>query len=109
MGFADGPADGQPEPESAEPREDVGASLLKRVEDHPQPVGRNADAGVADLDLGRPHRRSRSVHGDSSAARRELDGVAQQIPEDLLQSMWIAILPSSLSRPCPIANPICLA
>ncbi len=85
--------DRQPEPAAAEPAADCDVGLGERIEDRFQPIGRDADAGVAHLEAQHaPVVRSgdfvdRQLH---RAAVGELDGVADQVEQDLPQLAGIA-------------------
>jgi Putative transposase len=77
----------------AEPQTSMGwrhraIGLAKSFEDDRQHFGANADADVSDAnhDL-RPHALDPNVH--PAMPRRELHGVRQEIPEHLLQPLWI--------------------
>src|SRR5207237_7571148 len=60
-------------------------ALLESLEDSGQDLGRDADAGIAHLDRDRVRLRA---HGDvdPAALRGELDGVGDQVRDDLLQA-----------------------
>src|SRR5207247_2382683 len=63
--------------------------LPEAVEDNRQEPGRDPDARVADDDLDvRVHALEVNLH--APALRRELDGVHQQVPHDLLQAIGVA-------------------
>src|SRR4051812_47526460 len=63
-------------------------SLPESVEDKRQERGIDADAGVGDaqFDLALGGRRRRR---DGASGRCELDGVGQQVPDNLLQSLAV--------------------
>ena len=64
-------------------------ALTQSVEDIGQHVGRDALPGVADDDLDvRPN--ALELDLDSPILRGELDGVVQQVPDDLLQPAGVA-------------------
>ena len=80
----------------------AGVGLLERLEDQPLLLGRDADAGVGDLDRDRAlhepqNRMIRRPSGDHRlhphrhlALRGELEGVRQQVLQNLLQALGVA-------------------
>ena len=81
--------DGKPEAQAAMPAGRGGIRLAEAVKDVGQEFGLDAFAGVGDADF--------QVGIDPLAAApgparpgRELDGVGEQIPEDLLEAIGIA-------------------
>ena len=83
------PDDREPEAEAAGLARRSGIRLAKALEDVRQEIGADADAGVADDDLD-VRVDALEPHLDPAALRRELDGVGQQVPHDLLQPIGIA-------------------
>src|SRR5437667_54384 len=92
-GHGDGPAervhellhDAQPEPDTAGAAGAALADLVEGLEDRVQVVGRDARAGVADLDHDPTGASSRVRHHGDPPRLRELDRVVDQIVDDLLQ------------------------
>ena len=78
------PHDREAEPEAALRARARGIRLPERFEDPAEELRRDAAAGIADPDHGV---RARAVEGqgDASISRRELDGVGEQVPDDLLE------------------------
>src|SRR6185437_7760731 len=66
-----------------------GIVLAERIEHERQPLGRESDARVLDEHLPVPVD-ARERRRDRTAARRELDGVAQHIPHHLLEPVRVA-------------------
>ena len=79
----------QAESGAATPRAASLLGLVELVEDALQLVGGDADALVCDVDAHSVGVGHRHVDGHRPAARRELDGVRQQIEEDLLQAPFV--------------------
>ena len=65
-------------------------ALLEAVEDDRQQLGADAGAGIADDDL---EVRADPPQGelDAAVSRRELDRVHQEVPDDLLQTVRVAV------------------
>src|SRR5438067_753978 len=81
--------DRQPEPQPPVRARARAVGLPEALEDVRQEVGRNPDARVTHADHG-VMRVAREPDGDAPAARRELDGVGDEVPDDLLQPVAIA-------------------
>src|SRR5258708_13844435 len=77
--------DRQAEAESALRAPARRVALLESLEDSGQDLGRDADAGIAHLDGDRVRLRARG-DVDPAALRSELDGVGDQVRDDLLQA-----------------------
>src|SRR4029453_3197595 len=82
--------EGEPDTEAALVPSAPALALLEAVEDERQQLAADAGAGVADHDLGV---RVDALEGelDPAVSRRELHGVHQKIPDDLLQAIRIAV------------------
>src|SRR5262245_7190262 len=77
--------DRQPQPETTVPARGRTVRLAKSVEDVRKKGGIDADPAIGDRNADAPINLL-SADRDSSVIRRELDGVRQQIPQDLLQA-----------------------
>ena len=86
--FHDLLGDGQAEPEPAMRARGAHLRLAESVEHMRQEFALDADAGVGHFD-GHHGAVAARGHGDAAALRRELHGVAQQIPDHLLQAAGI--------------------
>ena len=91
------PADGQAEPGAAEAGADRGIGLGEALEDARMRLRRHADPGIRHLQPQphaalRPHRAGAHQH---AAEARELDGVADQVEQDLLD---VAAVPAERER-----------
>ena len=94
-------ADGEPESGAAEPASGGGIGLREGGEESPDLVGRNADAGVGDLDAKRERIRvlSRAVHRDEDVPRiGELDRVPGEVEQHLPNSARVADDPARRIR-----------
>src|SRR3989442_9980304 len=80
--------DREPEPGAAVLAAGAAVGLLERLEDDSLLVGRDADAGIADREghRARVARRDAQAHG---ALLRELEGVGDEVLQDLLQARRI--------------------
>ncbi len=95
-------ADGQAEAGAAVLARGAGVGLLEGLEDEPLLLRRDADAGVLDGEgddllglaqhrvIDAPARRGKADTDVHMALRRELDGVGEQVLEDLLQALRVA-------------------
>ena len=98
------PADGQAQAGAAEAPRGGGVGLRERLEQHVELLGRDADAGVAHLEAQRRpvvplvHEPDGHRH---LAALGELDGVADQVGEDLAQAPRVAAQGRRARRPRP--------
>ena len=93
--LGEAPADREPEPRAAVPAGGRRVDLAERLEEPAHPVGRDADAGVADVDVIDRRvsgARSRLAAGRDHdlAALGELDGVGQQVEHDLAEAARVA-------------------
>jgi hypothetical protein len=68
---------------------DSAVGLPEALEDVGQKFGADPCARVGDGDLGAVAR-AREPHLDRALARRELDGVREEVPEDLLETVGVA-------------------
>ena len=96
-------ADGEAEAGAAVLARGAGVGLLEGLEDEPLLLRRDADAGVLHGEgdhllglgqhrvIGAPARRGKADANLDVAMRRELDGVGQQVLEDLLQALRVAV------------------
>ena len=89
-------ADGEAQAGAAVAARHRGVAQLERLEQLGHAVGVDADAGVADLDA--QHRHGAAAVGDERAQlhlahRGELDGVAEQVVDDLRQPRPVAEQP----------------
>src|SRR5262249_52325707 len=96
VGLDDRPGDGQAEAKATEPADVTGLALGEGVEDAGQQPRLDADAVVdaADDQLGTVGAGGRPVVGsdqDRAAGGRELDGVLDEVPEDLLEPGGVAL------------------
>src|SRR5215472_5581090 len=83
------PDDRQPQPQSALRACRRAVRLAKSIEDVRQEFGFNAQASVSDRNVClRIHRVNPNAH--PTMLGRKLNRVAEQVPEDLLQAIWIA-------------------
>ena len=95
-------ADGQAQAGAAVLARGAGVGLLERLEDEPLLLGRHADARVLDGEgddllglaqhrvIDAPARRGEADADIHMALRRELDGVGEQVLEDLLEPLRVA-------------------
>ena len=96
-------ADGEAEAGAAVFARRAGVGLLERLEDEPLLLRRDADAGVLDGEgddllglaehrvIGAPALRGEADANLDVAVRGELDGVGQQVLEDLLETLRVAV------------------
>ena len=90
MRFGDVPHDREPEAEPAVTARAGAVGLAEALKHQRQEVRANALSRVVDDDF--RHRFARAqLELDLPVGRRELDGVRQQIPHDLLQPLGIAL------------------
>ena len=93
--LGEAPADHQPQAGAAIDAGDRGVGLAERLEQAVDAVGRDADPGVAhgeeELDQAVPLARRRVDLQADLAARRELDGVVEQVDQDLPQAAGVAL------------------
>src|SRR5207249_8761829 len=83
--------DGEPEPEAGLPlRRPGGVRLAEGVEDVGMEVGADALARVAHGDARQPVLAFQR-YLDAAAPGRELERVAQEVPDDLLQPLGVAV------------------
>ena len=81
--------DGEPQAEPAMPPGGGGVGLAEAVEDLGEELGPDADAGVDDADLDvRVDPLQEDL--DPAALGRELDGVGEEVPDDLLEAGGVA-------------------
>src|SRR5262249_41826375 len=89
-------ADGQPQPQTVRPAAGGVSTLLEGLEDAWQDLGLDADTRVADLDdqpvavdtgagVSVGSLRVAGADADHAAGRRELHGVLDQVPDNLLE------------------------
>ena len=79
----------RPRPEPAVPPRGGGVGLAEAVEDVGEELGLDADAGVDDADLDvRVDPLQEDL--DLAALGRELDGVGEEVPDDLLEAGGVA-------------------
>jgi hypothetical protein len=86
--LGDVPHDGEPESEATMHATSAGFGLPEGIEDEREELGRDPAPAVGhgDLDV-RAHALEHDLH--RPALRRELDGVGQQVPDELLQTVRI--------------------
>ena len=82
--------DRQPESESAVLPRRRPVGLAERLEDVREEFARDSAARVGDRDLD-TRRRATHTHVNRAVVRRELDGVGQQVPHDLLQPRGVTL------------------
>ena len=105
--LGEAPADGEAEAGAAVPARDRRVRLAERLEQPAHLVGGDADAGVADVDVDLPRstsfRRPAPVaaptRDDDLALLGELDGVRQQVEEDLAEPAQVADTAGGSSPP----------
>src|SRR5262245_47940473 len=85
MHFDEVPHDGKAQPEAAEGTRHAAVALRETVEHVRQDIRLDPDAGVGDADFGAVAIGAQT-YGHAPSRRRELDGVAHQVPDDLLQA-----------------------
>ena len=97
-------ADREPEPGAPVAARGRGVDLAERLEEAAEPVGRDADAGVADregqLVEARPFQPVGGHRQDDLAPLGELDRVREQVQEDLAEARHVA----DDHRRCPVAH-----
>ena len=90
------PSDGHAEAGSLYPADRRGTLAFKRLEDLLRELRTHADAVVADAELvlctvAHGSGKLPDTHGDRAARRRELDGVGQQVEQDLPHARPVAV------------------
>ncbi len=90
VGGDDGPGDGETEAETVGTQRSITRALLEGVKDTFEVGGVDSDAGVGDLDNeAEGFRIVAGENGDEASGGGELGGVAEQVPDDLLESCGI--------------------
>src|SRR5262249_1683992 len=83
--------EGETETKSPFRRMQHGIVMSKRLEDDRHRMGRNTESGVSDGELGERTAGAGGLHVHSTTRRSELDGILQEIPEDLFQPGKISV------------------
>src|SRR4029077_6367196 len=91
VGLGERLADRQAETEAAELLGHRGVALLEGVEDPRQDLGLNPDSRVDHLEDPFRSRLISRANDDPAARRCELDGVLDEVPEDLLDPRRITV------------------